>query len=163
MKRIFKLLSLLIITSIVFVFISCNDEENYPSEGYFKIGDYVYSVNEATLEDVGYEEWTKLYQMRLKMVNTTHSEPRSINVLFYTDVNTYLPSAEYTPYLMDENYKDKFKRGAWEIDGEEGGVFLSGKIKSSKSNDIYKITIDCKDINGISVTGVYDGEIRVIE
>lgn len=139
------------------IFVSCGGD--YPSEGYFTIGDNSYTINEARIEEVGYDDG--YYQMRLTLDNTIHNDFHSINFLLYTEVNNYLPSALYTPYLYDGNYNDKFKRGAWVIGNDIEGVILSGSVKVTKSNDIYTIRVDCSDVEGKTITGYYNGEIKV--
>jgi hypothetical protein len=69
-------------------------------------------------------------------------------------------SGIYIPY--DEKYNHRFKRGAW-LDGDvEAGVMLLGKVKVSKTNDIYTIhIIDCKDNNNNIITGEYKGELKI--
>ncbi len=161
MKKFLSKLNFLVIISLMLAFVSCGDE--YPSEGYFKVGDIAYNINEARLYDLGYDSESELYQLRLTMDNTSHNDFHSINILFYSEVNYYLPNGIYTPYLYDNNFKNKFKRGAWMIGDEEGGVFLSGKVQVTKTNDVYKINIDCKDINGNDIFGRYDGLIQIMK
>lgn len=144
---------LLLITAV-----SC--DRDVLDDGYFKVGEKSYVINEAVLTDVGYEDG--YYQLRLSLDNTNNNDFHSINFLMYSEVNEYLPSGLYTPYLYDDNYRHKFKRGAWTKGDVEAGVILLGKVKVSKSNEIYNIHIDCKDHNGNIVVGEYEGKIRVI-
>lgn len=140
-------------------FVSCNND--YPNDGYFKVGEKTYYLNDAVLQSVGYEDG--YYQLRLEMDNNNNNEPHSISFLFYSEVDEYLPSGLYVPYTYDENYKHRFKRGAWkESKGDvESGVILLGKIKVTKNNEIYTIRIECEDNNKNAVTGEYKGEIAV--
>lgn len=160
MKRFFTHLSLIIIAVVTLSFVSCG-ENDFPDEGYFQIGETVYNINEASLTDLGYDEESDLYQLRLTLDNTSHNDFHSINVLFYSEVNTYLPSAIYTPYLYDNNFEHKFKRGAWLAGDTEGGVFVAGTIKVTKSNEKYIIHINCKDINNNNIKADYEGRIQV--
>ncbi len=162
MKRFFRRLQFVIIAMFAVSFASCDGGE-YPSEGYFNVGETSYSINEAKLFDVGYDSESEMYQLRLTMRNTSHNDTRSINILFYTEINNYLPSGIYTPYLYDNHFKNRFKRGAWLIGNEECGVFLTGRVHVTKTNDIYKIDINCKDVNGVEIVGEYDGEIQVLK
>lgn len=158
MKRFFGKISFVIIAVISVTFLSCGEE--YPSEGYFTIGENSYNINEARLEDTGFENG--YYQLRLTMDNTAHNDFHSINFLLYSEVNTYLPSATYSPYLYDGNFERKFKRGAWVMGNDIEGVIMTGTVKTTKTNDVYTIRIDCEDINGTKVTGYYNGEIKVV-
>lgn len=146
------------ISVITLLFVSCGGSE-YPSEGYFDVGEKHYNLNEARIESVGYEN--DYHQLRLTMDNTENNDFHSISFLMYSKVDTYLPSATYKPYAYDDVYENKFKRGAWSEEGVEMGVILLGEIKVTKKNDIYTIRIDCEDVNGNDVTGYYDGEIKV--
>lgn len=162
MKRFFAKISFIIVAFMAFTFVSCIGDD-YPSEGYFQVADNVYYTNEAHLKDLGYDAANGVYQLRLTMDNTSHNDFHSINILLYSEVNNYLPSGVYRPYLYDGNFKHTFKRGAWTIGDNIENVFLKGKIQVTKTNDIYKINIDCEDIEGRSITGVYDGEIQVVQ
>lgn len=161
MKRFFARISFIIVALMTFTFVSC-DGDDYPSEGYFQVGETTYITNEASLRDIGYDAESGLYQLRLTMDNTSHNDFHSINVLFYSEVNNYLPSGVYTTYLYDGNYKNKFKRGAWTLGNNIENVFIEGVIQVTKSNDIYTVNINCKDIEGRSITGKYNGEIKVV-
>ena len=85
----------------------------------------------------------------------------NINFLFYSEVNEYLPSGLYIPYAYDDKYEHRFKRGAWLKGDAEAGVILLGKVKVSKTNEIYAIHIDCRDSNNNVISGEYKGEIKV--
>ncbi|MBQ8221926.1 MAG: hypothetical protein IJZ87_01065 [Bacteroidales bacterium] len=159
MKRFFTPLCFIIVAFMTLTFVSCGDD--FPDEGYFKIGNTHYNINEASLQDVGYDSESDLYQLRLTMDNTSHNDFHSINVIFYSEVNTYLPSATYTPYLYDNDFEHKFKRGAWLVGDQEGGVFLSGNIKVTKSDEKYIIHLNCKDTNNNDVVAEYEGKIKV--
>lgn len=161
MKRFFARIGLILLSLMTFIFVSC-DGDDYPSEGYFQVGETTYITNEARLNDVGYDAESGLYQLRLTMDNTSHNDFHSINVLFYSEVNNYLPSGIYTTYLYDGNYKHTFKRGSWTLGNNIENVFLKGRIQVTKTNEIYRINIDCEDIEGRSITGVYDGKIQVV-
>lgn len=156
MKRFFGKISFIIIAVMSVAFMSCGGE--YPSEGYFNIGESSYTVNESRLEDVGYENG--YYQLRLTMENTAHNDFHSINFLLYSEVNTYLPSGTYTHYLYDGDFYHKFKRGGWVIGNNIEGVIATGSVKVTKTNDIYTIRIDCKDVEGKEIIGYYNGEIK---
>ncbi len=153
-------LNLLFIAFFVFALMSC--DRKYPDDGFFKVGEKTYYVNAADLYNVGYEDG--YYQLRLTLDNSNNNEPHSINFLFYSEVDEYLPSGNYTPYLYDGNYNHKFKRGAWmeeSVSDVESGVILQGKVKVTKNNETYTIRIDCKDHNDNIVSGEYKGEIFV--
>ena len=158
MKRIIAKISFILVAIMTVTFLSCGDE--YPSEGYFNINENTYTVNEARLEDLGYENG--YYQLRLTLDNPVHNDFHSINFLLYSEVNNYLPSGLYTPYLYDNNFEHKFKRGGWVVGNNIEGVILLGSVKVTKSNDIYKIRIDCEDTEGKNVTGYYDGKMKVV-
>lgn len=162
MKRFFASISFVVVAFVAFALVSC-DGDDYPSEGYFTVGETTYITNEASLKDVGYDGESELYQMRLTMDNTSHNDFHSINVLFYTEVNNYLPSGVYTAYKYDGHYKNRFKRGAWTLGDNIENVFIEGTIKVTKSNDIYTININCKDLEGRSIVGKYNGEIKVVK
>lgn len=161
MKRVFRKISIIVVALMTFTFVSCGGDD-YPSEGYFKVGETTYITNEARLNDLGYDDESGLYQLRLTMDNTSHNDFHSINILFYSEVNNYLPSAVYSSYTYNGNYKNRFKRGAWTIGDNIENVFLKGNVKVTKNNDIYRINIDCEDIEGNKITGVYDGKIHVV-
>lgn len=158
MKRVFVKIKFMIIAAFAVTFMSCGGDK-YPSEGYFNIGETSYNINEARLEDTGFSDG--YYQLRLTMDNTEHNDFHSINFLFYSEVNTYLPSATYKPYLYDGDFNDKFKRGGWVIGNDIEGVIMSGTVKVTKTNDIYTIRIDCNDVEGKQITGYYNGEIKL--
>ena len=160
MKKILCKISL-VMTFVVMslLFVSCNDD--YPDDGYFKVNETSYTVNEALLKSVGLEG--DYHQLRLTLNNTNTNDAHSLNFLLYSEVDEYLPSATYTPYLYDDNYHNKFKRGVWELNGVEAGAILLGSVKVTKSNDIYTIHINCKDVNNNDIAGYYKGEIKVIE
>lgn len=158
MKRFIAKISFILVAIMTVTFLSCGDE--YPSEGYFNINENTYTVNEARLEDLGYENG--YYQLRLTLDNPIHNDFHSINFLLYSEVNNYLPSGLYTPYLYDNNFEHKFKRGGWVVGNNIEGVILLGSVKVTKSNDIYKIRIDCEDTEGKNVTGYYDGKMKVV-
>lgn len=158
MKRFIAKISFILVAIMTVTFLSCGDE--YPSEGYFNINENTYAVNEARLEDLGYENG--YYQLRLTLDNPAHNDFHSINFLLYSEVNNYLPSGLYTPYLYDNNFEHKFKRGGWVVGNNIEGVILMGSVKVTKSNDIYKIRIDCEDTEGKNVTGYYDGKMKVV-
>ena len=158
MKRFIAKISFILVAIMTVTFLSCGDE--YPSEGYFNINENTYAVNEARLEDLGYENG--YYQLRLTLDNPIHNDFHSINFLLYSEVNNYLPSGLYTPYLYDNNFEHKFKRGGWVVGNNIEGVILLGSVKVTKSNDIYKIRIDCEDTEGKNVTGYYDGKMKVV-
>ncbi len=162
MKRFFTRISFMFVAFMTVVLVSCNGDD-YPSEGYFKVGETTYITNEAHLYDLGYDNESELYQLRLTMDNTSHNEFHSINILFYSEVNNYLPSAVYSAYTYNGNYKNRFKRGAWTIGDNIENVFLKGNVKVTKNNDIYRIDINCEDLEGNKITGVYDGEIQVVK
>lgn len=162
MKRFFARISFIMVAFVAFTFVSCEGDD-YPSEGYFTVGETTYITNEASLNDVGYDDESELYQMRLTMDNTSHNDFHSINILFYTEVNNYLPSGVYTTYKYDGHYKNRFKRGAWTLGDNIENVFLEGTIKVTKSNDIYTININCKDLEGKAIVGKYNGEIKVVK
>ena len=138
-------------------FASCGDD--YPNDGFFKVGEQTYYVNEAVLNNVGYDN--AYYQLRLTLDNSNNNDPHSINFLFYSPVDEYLPSGLYIPYAYDDKYEHRFKRGAWLKGDVEAGVMLLGKVKVTKNNDTYTIHIDCKDTNNNVVTGEYRGDILV--
>lgn len=155
--KLFKI-NILLLGFIALLFSSC--EPDYPDDGFFKVGEKTYYVNEAKLQDVGKDNG--YYQLRLTLDNSNSNEPHSINFLLYSEVNEYLPSGLYIPYAYDEKYNHRFKRGAW-LDGDvEAGVMLLGKVKVSKTNDIYTIhIIDCIDNNNNIITGEYKGQLKV--
>ncbi len=160
MDKILKNISLVLLLITAMTFVSCDEDERVDDDGYFKVGEVSYNLNHASLEDIGYENG--YYQLRLSFDNTVNNDMHKLNFLVYSEVNTYLPSAKYTPYLYDENYQDTFKRGAWMIGDVEAGVFVQGYMKSTKSNDIYTIHIDCTDMDGNQVVGEYKGRIQLI-
>ena len=160
MKRFITRISFVIAAFMTVMFLSCNRE--YPNDGYFNIGETSYVVNEAQLEDLVYEDG--YYQLRLTLDNSTHnSDFHSINFLFYSEVNEYLPSGIYTPYLYDNKFEHKFKRGGWIVGNDIEGLILSGSVKVTKSNDVYVVCINCQDTEGKDVTGYYKGEIKVVK
>ncbi len=159
MKNILKKLSFILVCFVTLSLVSCNDD--YPDDGYFKVGEKTYYVNEAVLNNVG--EDNGFYQLRLTLDNSNSNAPHSINFLFYSKVDEYLPSGLYIPYAYDEKFEHRFKRGAWLKDeGVESGVILLGTVKVTKSNETYTVHIDCKDNNNNTVTGEYKGEVKVV-
>lgn len=159
MKNIMKKLSFILICFLTLSFFSCNDD--YPNDGYLTIDNKTYTINDAVLTDVGYENG--YYQLRLTLDNTNANDAHSLNVLLYSQVKEYLPSAKYTPYLYDDDFHNKFKRAAWLIGNVETGVILEGSIKSTKDNEIYTIYADFIDVDGKKVIGEYKGEIKIID
>lgn len=160
MNKILKKSVLMIICFATLFFASCDEEIRVYDDGYFMVGDISYNLNRATLEDLGVENG--YYQLRLSMDNTSNNDNHKINFLIYTEVNDYLPSAKYTPYLYDNDYHNKFKRGAWLIGDVEASVFLQGYLKTTKDNDIYTVRFECKDIDGNTITGKYEGRIQML-
>lgn len=157
MKNILRKLSFILACVTVLSFVSCDND--YPDDGYFKVGEKTYYVNHASLESVGYENG--YHQLRLRLDNSNGNEPHSINFLFYSEVDDYLPSGLYVPYAYDDKYDHRFKRGGWMKGNNELGVILLGKVKVTKNNDIYTVRIDCADTNNNVITGEYKGEISV--
>lgn len=157
MKNILRKLTFILSCSILLLFVSCNP--TYPDDGFFKVGEKSYNINEAFLTDTGYDNG--YYQLRLTMDNSNSYDSHSINFLFYSEVNEYLPSGIYVPYLYDDKYDNRFKRGAWMKGDVEAGAILKGRVKVTKSNDTYTVRIDCEDINGNPITGEYKGKIKV--
>ena len=88
MKRFFARIGLILLSLMTFIFVSC-DGDDYPSEGYFQVGETTYITNEARLNDVGYDAESGLYQLRLTMDNTSHNDFHSINVLFYSEARFF--------------------------------------------------------------------------
>ena len=160
MKRILTKLSVIILVFVSVVFSSCGGDE-YPNEGFFVVGGKTYSINEAKMESVGYDDG--YYQLRLTLDNTVNNDFHSLSFLFYSEVNSYLQSAVYTPYMYDLNFEHKFKRGAWYAGDEEMAAIFVGKVRVTKNNDIYTIKIDCEDSNGLGVAGEYKGELKIVE
>lgn len=154
----FSKINILLLGFIALFFASCKSDD--PDDGFFKVGDNIYYVNEAVLQNVGTDNG--YYQLRLTMDNSNNNEPHSINFLFYSEVKDYLPSGIYIPYAYDDVYNHRFKRGAW-LDGDvEAGVILLGKVKVTKTNDDYTIQIiDCKDSNNNVISGEYKGKVKV--
>ena len=150
-------INILLLGFIALFFASC--DPTTPDDGFFKVGEQIYYVNEAVLQDVGKDN--DYYQLRLTLDNSNSNDPHSINFLFYSEVNEYLPSGLYIPYAYDDKYEHRFKRGAWLKGDTEAGVILLGKVKVSKTNEIYTIHIDCRDSNNNVVSGEYKGEIKV--
>ena len=150
-------ISILLLGFIALFFASCDPTS--PDDGFFKVGEQTYFVNEAVLQDVGKDNG--YYQLRLTLDNSNSNDPHSLNFLFYSEVNEYLPSGLYIPYAYDDEYEHRFKRGAWLKGDAEAGVILLGKVKVSKTNEIYTIHIDCRDSNNNVVSGEYKGEIKV--
>lgn len=158
MKNILRKLTFILFCSVIVSLASCNDD--YPNDGYLKVDDKSYTINDAVLTSVGYDDG--YYQLRLTLDNTNANDAHSLNVLIYSQVKDYLPSAKYTPYLYDDNYHNKFKRAAWLVGNVEAGVIMEGSIKSTKNNDIYTIHADFVDTDGRKVIGEYKGEIKVL-
>ena len=111
-------INILLLGFIALFFASCNPTS--PDDGFFKVGEQTYYVNEAALQDVGKDNG--YYQLRLTLDNTNSNDPHSINFLFYSEVNEYLPSGLYIPYAYDDKYEHRFKRGAWLKGDAEAGV-----------------------------------------
>ena len=149
--------NLLFVVFLMLALVSCDND--YPNDGYFKVGEKTYYLNDASLESVGYENG--YHQLRLTLDNSNSNEPHAINFLFYSEVDEYLPSGLYVPYAYDDKYDHRFKRGGWMKGNDELGVILLGKVKVTKNNDIYTIRIDCNDISQNVITGEYKGEIFV--
>ncbi|MBR5604148.1 MAG: hypothetical protein IKY27_03510 [Bacteroidales bacterium] len=158
MKRLIAKLSFIIVAFMAVTFMSCGSE--YPNEGYFTVGETTYTVNDAKLEDLGFENG--YYQLRLVLDNTENNDSHSINFLVYSEVNTYLPSGLYVPYMYDDQYNHKIKRAAWVVGDEIEGVIWAGFMRVSKSDEIYTIRFDCQDMNDNDITGYYNGEMRVM-
>lgn len=158
MKNILRKLSFILACVTMLSFVSC--EPDYPDDGHFTVGEQTYYLNEAELTNVGYENG--YYQLRLTMDNSNSNDPHSINFLFYSEVDEYLPSGLYIPYAYDDKYNHRFKRGAWLKGDTEAGVILLGTVKVTKSNEIYTIRIDCKDSNHKTVVGEYKGKVKVV-
>lgn len=149
--------NLLFVVFLMLALVSCDND--YPNDGYFKVGEKTYYLNDASLESVGYENG--YHQLRLTLDNSNSNEPHAINFLIYSEVDEYLPSGLYVPYAYDDKYDHRFKRGGWMKGDDELGVILLGKVKVTKNNDIYTIRIDCNDISQNVITGEYKGEIFV--
>lgn len=160
MNRIIGKIVLLLACVSILSFVSCNSDNRVYDEGFFSVDGEVFNLNRAILEEVGTAG--DFYQLRLSFDNTSNNDLHKLNFLLYSEVTSYLPSAEYTPYLLDENYLDKFARGAWMIGDVEQGLIKVGKLKSTKQNDIYTIHIDCVDINGKIIIGEYKGRIQIL-
>ena len=71
---------LLFVSFLMLTFVSCDND--YPNDGYFKVGEKTYYLNDASLESVGYENG--YHQLRLTLDNSNGNEPHAINFLFYS-------------------------------------------------------------------------------
>ena len=65
------------------LFVSCNDD--YPDDGYFKVNETSYTVNEALLKSVGLEG--DYHQLRLTLNNTNTNDEHSLNFFHHTGLH----------------------------------------------------------------------------
>lgn len=159
MNKILGKIVVLIACISMLMMLSCQNDNKIQNDGFFTVNNKKYYLNRATLQNVGQEE--EFYQLRLSLDNTSNNYNHRLNFLVFSEVADYLPSAKYVPYLYDGEYLNTFKRGAWMLGDVEMGVFLTGQMKSTKTNDIYTIHINCKDLNGNTIVGEYKGKIQV--
>lgn len=156
MNKLLKKLSFALVAVMLVAFSSCGEPER---DGYFVVGGRTYNIEDVTLKSTGYDDG--YYQLRLTMEGVSYGELATLSYILYSDINGYLSSGTYTPYLNDMHYENKFKRGEWTSSEETTPIYI-GKVKVTNSKEVYEISIDSEDKNGMGVAAEFKGELEVI-
>ena len=157
MNKLLKKLSFALVAIVLVSFSSCGDKPE--RDGYFVVGGKTYNIENVKLKSTGYAD--SYYHLVLTMEGTSYGELATLSFTLYSDINGYLSSGIYTPYLNDMHYAHKFKRGEWTLGEETTRIFI-GKVKVTNEKEVYKISIDSEDEKGLGVAAEFSGELEVI-
>ena len=156
MNKLLKKLSFAIVALMLVALSSCGDPER---DGYFVVGGRTYNIEDVTLKSAGYDDG--YYQLLLTMEGVSRGEMATLSFTLYSNINGYLSSGTYTPYLFDMHYEHKFKSGEWTTSEETTPIYI-GKVKVTNSKEVYEISIDSEDKKGMGVAAEFNGELEVI-
>ncbi len=154
-----------------------NDNEK-PNDNYFRAGNTKYKLVFGSLENYGpdYIGQYEGYNLDLNLVSEgiTFSEDAAgdleisgtghiIYFELFTSNSSFLDDGDYSydetlPFSIGTfDYGDYAVN--WDETHDEWIEINAGKVTVSKEGNIYEITIDCTDENGLDITGYYKGPL----
>ncbi len=172
MKKTLNLLLILGLISITFTGCSGNDDDTNFLPNILKIGDDEYKLaggilinkgqdpntGEGKLYD-GHEVNLVLYSEGLTVDTNGESKGVGTTITFaaFSSTGTHLDNTTYTMITAVSPYYVGMFFGRHENINEDALMIQAGSLNVERTNNEYRITFNCKDISGKTVTGSFSG------
>lgn len=179
MKTI-KLLTSLLLGTMLFAGCGGDDDSDSESGNYFKINGKTYELKVGYLQNWGMDaDYYDGYNVDLLLVSdgiTFDAENEEFSgtgdgIYFemYSSMSNQLPAGSYTYSSTEPNSTSTFDYGEYYVDFNTStydytsyGFFNSGTITVSKSGSTYEISFTCTSSEGQSCTGYFKGQLTVL-